>query len=175
MSKGWYTEDESENDYLEKYIDSDDIYVFHKTLMDGIEISDLITFDDDNVYLIHVKKGFDGKWRVLTRQVRESARKVGQKDLNGNEDFFKEYYNSKNRGKDTSEIDMTEDEFAGMFINRNINYILAFADTSSRDLVDDFYAYKSNYAKYAVAEIFDNFQMFDLGLYIHQIGNNVDG
>ena len=48
----------------------------NKALADGLELCDIMYYDDNNLYLIHVKYGFQSKIRELTNQITISARRL---------------------------------------------------------------------------------------------------
>ena len=71
----------SEDDYNLKYfVNSSKIIVSHTVLMDNIELADAIFCDQDNVYLLHNKRKFDGMGtRDLTNQILGASEYFQQK------------------------------------------------------------------------------------------------
>lgn len=176
----WKTdkEENSEEKYIEKYINTDGFIVMHRICEDNIELCDLIKYDDKNCYLVHIKKGFNNKMRDLSSQIYISARRL-QAIKSTNENYIEELYSkmkSYNNSPDlylkgVSSQNITKEEFVNIFKNKKINYCLCFIDESKseRDIKKDIKKFDSNIAKFSLMELNKNMKGFNFSLNIIQI------
>lgn len=172
------TNNMKENDYNREFIGDENTIVLDKIVPDNIELCDILKWDDDNIYLIHVKAGFDNSMRDICSQVFISASRLTQ-NLNDNKEYIDKVYNTlKNKlesddkyfaqiAKQTHQY--TKKQFKKIF-EKQINYVLAIFDTASskRDLrnVENF---NSNIAKFSLQELIKEMKAMDIKLKITQI------
>ncbi len=156
IDKVWEV-DETENQYNSKYIESPNAIVLDKILAENIELCDILQWDEEHVYLCHVKKGFDNSMRELCSQINIAAQRL-KIDLSGNKSFLKSVYSSltakiggneyfDNVGKQT--VQYSEDKFLELFEQKTPVFVLSVLDTSDRPLqnIKDF---NSTIAKYSL-------------------------
>lgn len=131
-------------DGIEGYIIIDTIIV------DGVELCDIIHFDDKNIYLIHVKYGFDARIRELTNQITISARRLSETKGSGNNSFLEKIYDQVVKlGRSTSGV--SKHEFIELF-SKNIIYVLAMTSQLKQDykIEDNVDKYTSNIARFSL-------------------------
>ena len=150
-------EDITEDKYNDSFFLCDKIIVAHKSLIDGLEISDLMFWDDQNLYLMCNKMKFNACGsRDLTNQIWTSAKylqtRLNSRDRN---EFLVEYYSKicgryENEGRD---LKISQEEFVDLFNLRIVfisGYILGYSLKC-----------RSNYAKYLDVDTYK--KMSDIG------------
>ncbi|HVT87047.1 MAG TPA: DUF6119 family protein, partial [Chitinophagaceae bacterium] len=65
-----------ESTFNEKFLGKKNTFVFDSITPENIEACDILKYDDTNVYLIHVKKGFNNSLRDLAAQVAIAAKRL---------------------------------------------------------------------------------------------------
>jgi len=150
---------EKENNYL----------VLDTFTPDGVELCDIMFIEEDRLYLIHVKYGFDNSLRELTNQVILSGRRLSEDRKSGKYNYLRKIYEQlelKERAKSFSSFE----SFKKLF-EKKISYVFAFTSGRKTDeLVDEsIEKYKSNIAKYSLIQC--NYDMRQAGYDIrfHQI------
>ena len=139
-----------EGDYNLKYNLLPGYIVSDTVIVDGVEICDIIHYDNDNVYLIHVKKGFDARIRELTNQILISARRLSETKSSGDYTFLEKTYDQiRELGRDLDGLD--KDQFVTLF-SKNIIYVLAMNSQLKEDLKieDNIEKYTSNIARFSL-------------------------
>lgn len=150
-------EDITEDKYNDSFFLCDKIIVAHKSLIDGLEISDLMFWDDQNLYLMCNKMKFNACGsRDLTNQIWTSAKylqtRLNSRDRN---EFLVDYY-SKIRGryeKEGRDLKISQEEFVVLFDLR-IVFIAGYISGYSLKC-------RSNYAKYLDVDTYK--KMSDMG------------
>lgn len=158
----WDYNRETENNYNRKYIGKENFIVLDRVTPDNIEPCDVLHWDDDTLYFIHIKSGFGNTMRDLCAQLLIAARKIGQ-DLASSKDFVEKIYDSMQAkiggepyfdavGRQTEVY--SKDDFVALF-SKKIVFVLAVCDTKTageRDIhnVD---AFNSNIAKFSLEEL----------------------
>ena len=150
-------EDITEDKYNDSFFLCDKIIVAHKSLIDGLEISDLMFWDGQNLYLMCNKMKFNACGsRDLTNQIWTSAKylqtRLNSRDRN---EFLVEYYSKicgryENEGRD---LKISQEEFVDLFNLRIVfiaGYILGYSLKC-----------RSNYAKYLDVDTYK--KMSDIG------------
>lgn len=174
LNEVWYNPKEiDEDEYNKKYLSNNNFLVLDKVLADQIELCDLLYFDNEKLFLIHVKKGFNAKIRDLINQIKISSRRLWS-DLNSGEysfirTIFEEYVKSDNFKN--SEID-TFEKFKNLFAKQK-QVVLAFT-TNNRDgrkVRKDISFYKSNIAKFSIIESIRDMNNNSYPLKIFEIDN----
>lgn len=150
-------EDITEDKYNDSFFSCDKIIVAHKSLIDGLEISDLMFWDDQNLYLMCNKMKFNASGsRDLTNQIWTSAKylqtRLNSRDRN---EFLVNYY-LKIYGRYVSEghaLKISQEEFVDLF---NLRIVFIAGYISGYSLMC-----RSNYAKYLDVDIYK--RMSDMG------------
>lgn len=161
----WNYPIEKENDFNSKYISKKDFLVFDKFTPENIEACDIMNWDDDNVYFIHVKAGFDNSMRDLTHQVNISARRIKEDSKTGYK-FIEKLYDSVKNNNGTTQYfinaknqltSLSKNDFLKLFSSRKPVFVLAVLDTAntkrSISKIDEF---NSNIAKFSLHELVKN-------------------
>ena len=132
----------TEDTYNKTFENSDEIILAHTVLSNYIELTDLIYYDDDNLYLIHNKLKFQGSGaRDVLNQILTSAEFINHYMMD-KKDFIEKYYEDILKKYPNNKIkDLTKEEFVELFNKPNIYYVAGFMEKLS-DNTD------SNYAKY---------------------------
>lgn len=159
----------TEKEYNLSYLNRANYLVMDTFTPDGIELCDLIHYDDDNIYLIHVKYGFGGQIRELTNQIILSATRL-KHDLSSSDKKWLEdaYQLASNAGHLKG---LSSDGFKRLFTTRKINYVLAFCS----HLKDDFAIeqqierFKSNIARFSLIQCSSDMRQSYFELYVRQI------
>lgn len=141
-----------ESQYNLLYNDIPNYLVFDTITINGIELCDILYYDETNLYLIHVKYGFDSSIRELYNQVILSARRL-QESLSSNE---KEYLkiNFKSIEKKNNVKNITQSEFIKLFTQKKINYVMAFTSDNKKEIVieNNIDKIKSSIAKFSIIQ-----------------------
>lgn len=140
-----------ESEYNLEYNDIQNYLVFDTISINGIELCDILHYDETNLYLIHVKKGFDSSIRELYNQVILSARRLQESISSKDKEYLKLNYKSivkKNNFKDLSQSD-----FLKLF-SLKINYVMAFTSDTTKEIIieDNVNKVKSSIAKFSVIQ-----------------------
>ena len=129
-------------------------------MIEGIEPCDILKYDDnDNVYLFHVKKGFNNSMRDLCSQVFLSANRINE-DINSNSfTYLTEVYN-KMSSSSTYNNQISKNDFLDLFKNgKKLIYILCVLDESTNEKnlrdITELKQIKSNVAKFSLKELME--------------------
>lgn len=160
-----------EGEYNLSYKDDDNTIVLDTITPQSIEPCDILKYDNDNVYLYHVKKGFNGSMRDLTSQVFTSANRI-KEDIASDKSYLKELYEKMQTKEEYKNQVSSEDEFLAIF-DKKLHFILAVKDKNNRELknVEQF---SSNIAKFALNELIKNMKSIDVNFMITQINHIED-
>ena len=145
----------SEGTYNSFYEGEKGYMVFDKLIVDEIELCDIIHYDDSNLYVIHVKKGFNAKMRDLANQINISARRL-QNDLqSGSYSYLTnswEKYILSTGGDENAFVELSD--FISLFSSRNIVFVFAFVteNEDQRVVYSNIESYRSNIAKYSLIQ-----------------------
>lgn len=188
--KAWdYNNDDSEkrgeNYYNKQFISdnpkSDKILVLDKITPDNIEMCDIMKWNDDNLYLYHVKAGFCNTMRDLCSQIFIAANRV-KSDLDASREYIGSIYDTlarvktsdddyyKNAGAQTDKI--TKEEFIKIFSDKkkNLVFVISVLDTGSeRKLNTGVSKFNSNIAKFSLQELIKGMRGLGVELKITQI------
>jgi uncharacterized protein (TIGR04141 family) len=160
----WLVTHTDENKYNASYIGQAKSLVFDKITPLNIEVCDIVRWDNDNIYLYHVKKGFDNSMRDLCSQVFISARKV-MEDSKIKYEFIGSLYDKLSNSSGTSAYTINakrqlksikRQEFIDLFVDRKPVFVLAVLDTSAagtRTLLNNMADFESNIAKFSLNEL----------------------
>tara|TARA_R110000868_G_scaffold159618_4_gene388587 strand:- start:300 stop:2051 length:1752 start_codon:yes stop_codon:yes gene_type:complete len=177
MDKTWAATLKDENAYNRQYLGEVNTIVLDKITPENIEPCDVMRWDDDNLYLYHVKSGFGNTMRDLCAQITIATNRI-QQDIVADKTFVRKIYQAlKNKiggdeyfdaaGRQTEKI--SEDDFTNLF-DKNITYVLAVLDnaTTQRDITK-MELFKSNIAKFALQELSKDMRVLDANLRVAQI------
>ena len=142
----------TEKIYNESYVNVPNYIVVDTIITDGVELCDLLHYDDSNLYLIHVKYGFTAKVRELTNQITISARRLREILSSQDSDFLEKMYN-KISAKRGNVNNLTVDEFKNLF-ERKISYVFAFTSHLKEDLIveENIEKFDSNIARFSLIQ-----------------------
>lgn len=140
---------EKDEDTFNRNVSNNEGYVhIHKVKPDYIEFADLIKQEGKDMYIVHVKDGFDDDMRALDRQVELSIHKLLDLRNNINSDFMKKLYKNATNNKEARNITedfKTEDAFLKAMKECDIHYIIAIRPPK-KDLIEN----RSNIAKHCL-------------------------
>lgn len=142
---------EKEGLYNMQYDGSPGYIVSDTVIVDGIELCDIMRFDVDVIYLIHVKHSFTSRVRELTNQIVISARRLQEAISTKDKTFFNSHFN-KVKMKGRSVNNFTRDEFFQKFMTCKPIVVFATASQLQTDLKieDNVLKYDSNIARFSV-------------------------
>lgn len=141
-----------ESDYNSSYDNLKNYIVIDTIIKDGLELCDILHYDNQNLYLIHVKYGFKSEMRELTNQITISARRLRETLGSKDKTMLTKIYNSLvNKGKSIDNLTLSE--FKELF-NQKITYVLAFTSHLKDDLsvIDNIDKFDSNIARYSLIQ-----------------------
>jgi len=143
---------ESEGQYNLKYQDKQNTIVLDKVLSQEIELCDILHYTDNELFLIHVKKGFDAKMRDLTNQIMIASARLWN-DNKSNQEFLIELYSNFENSSSFQNNPLSQDEFLNLF-TRKITFVLAFCNTRRNvaSVADDIHSFRSNIAKFSLIQ-----------------------
>lgn len=140
-----------ESQYNLLYNDFPNYLVFDTITINGIELCDIIFYDETNLYLIHVKSGFDSSMRELYNQVILSARRLQESIDSKEKEYLKLNFKSIEKKNNTKKI--TQAEFIKLF-SKKINYVMAFTSDNTKEIVieNNLDKIKSSIAKFSIIQ-----------------------
>lgn len=170
----------SENEYNQKYFNKDGYFVFDKVTPHKIEICDILKYDADTIYLIHVKKGFNNTIRDLTAQIFIASRLIQQVKMSHDYSLIELLYETSRISSPGTEYSqklitqantITKEQFVELFTTRTKIVVgLAFLDTAvTQRAITDINLFESNIAKFSVIELHKNLRAIDISLKIVQL------
>lgn len=181
LQKTWnFTSNESEDSFNKKHINDDNTVVLHKITVENIEPCDILKWDTDNLYFIHIKSGFGNTMRDLCAQMLIAARRIIQ-DLNSDKSYVNSIYTAlQNKIDGDAYFDAigrqtehhTNGNFMTLFDKKPI-FVLAVLDTgqTNRDLRNA-QNFKSNIAKFSLQDLVRSMKGLDMNLMITQINRS---
>ena len=148
--------DIDEDEYNLQYLNKSNYIVLDKILSQNIELCDILYYDDNEIYLIHVKKGFNAKMRDLSNQIKISSQRLWN-DAKAEKKYLKEIYKNYKNSTNYQSNKISQEDFLGLF-NRKVNFVLAFTSTLSdyRPIYNNIENVKSNIAKFSIIECLGN-------------------
>ena len=174
LHKKW-TIDKDENAYIQEYIGEDNTIVLDRVLPENIEVCDMMKWDDENLYLYHLKSGVDNAMRDLCSQVVVSASRVKS---DTSMDFVRTLYASlKGKKGGASYFDLigrqcdviSEDAFVELFSTRKLVFVLAVRDKSKGRNIENIEDFSSSIAKFSIRELVKSMKSIDMDLHIEQV------
>ena len=178
LDKSWGDTIENEDDYNKQYIGEDNAIVLHKVLPQNIEACDILKWDERNIYLCHIKKGFDNMMRDLCSQISIAARRIIL-DINSEKSYITELFNCLRRYIDSNndylrtigqQTETRNLEYFKNLFDKNLVFVLAVMDTATnqRD-IRNIEAFNSNIAKFSLQELSKEIRGLNIELRITQI------
>lgn len=175
---------QTENEYNRQYIGNDGYIVLDKIFVKYIEICDILKYDEENLYLIHVKKGFNNSTRDLTSQINISARMIREIQDSGDYTQIEELYDSlANKLESTDNYfrraagqinSIDKNSFVSLFREKRIYYCLAFVDDAAEQRnISDIDSFDSNIAKFSLVQLYKNMRLINIDLKVSQINRPV--
>lgn len=170
-----------ESEFNLKFIGKKGHLVFDTITPQNIEACDIMIYDNVDVHLIHVKKGFNNSIRNLTSQINIAAKRIREDYRTGFEYLEKIELQAKN-GRTSPKNDLRQ--IAGqafpkgglstIFQNKkapNIIFCLAFVDEAGeeRSLLNQLSKFKSNIAKFSLMEVHREIISMGFGFKIIQL------
>jgi len=172
---------DQENDFNKSFINDDNTIVLDKILPENIEPCDILKWNGENLYLIHVKAGFAADMRDLCSQILIAATTI-QQDIKSGNAYIGKIYDTlqakmesnddyfKAAGEQTRNI--SREDFISLF-GKNIVFIIAILDkANTARLIENVDEFDSNIAKFSLIELFKQMKGLDLKLMVHQIGKS---
>ena len=166
LYKGWdRVTQPKEAKYNYSYAEEENYIVFDTIVKQNIELCDVMHIDKNDVYLIHVKKGFNAELRSLASQVSIAANRLKTDRDSGNYDFLKETFSA------TINPSMTKEVFIDALQKKRIHFVFAFTNSPSLDFMieDNLEKMQSNIAKYSLIECNTNLIQIGYSIYFKQI------
>lgn len=157
-----------ESDYNLLYNDIPNYLVFDTITINGIELCDVLYYDETNLYLIHVKYGFDSSIRELYNQVILSARRLQESLSSKEKEYLKINFKSIQKKNNTKNI--TQSEFIKLF-EKKINYVMAFTSDNKNEIIieNNVGKVKSSIAKFSIIQSSSEMRGEYYDLYFKQI------
>jgi len=174
----WNYPTEKENEFNAKHIGESEFLVFDRFTPENIEACDILHWDAQKIYFIHVKKGFDNSMRDLSHQVFIAARRV-KEDIKTGYKFIEKLYDTLKNNTGNTEYSvnarnqlnlMVKNDFVDLFKDRKPVFVLAVKDTatSNRSLnkIEDF---NSVIAKFSLHELVKNMRNLSIDFEICEL------
>lgn len=148
----WVNGDEDEYNRSHK---GTNYYIFDKRIKENIELCDILYLDDNDLYLIHVKDGFNTHMRSLSSQINISSQRLWNyiNNINGSS-YLKEtikYYNKFNPTKK-----LKEDELLQKIIDSDlkVHFVMAYRNKSykNKTAIEKIELSESNIAKFSLVQ-----------------------
>lgn|GEM_PF-968268 len=151
-----YADSKTENKYNEKFYTRQDIIVAHEVPVKNVEFADMIFWDEEKLYLMHVKTEFKGSAaRDLINQILTSAQYIQMVKMSKDRDsLLTEYYNKikekyeklqETKDKEIN-IAISEKDFIDAFNNKRICYVGCYLKSYKRNT-------QSRYCRYLTIEL----------------------
>lgn len=158
----------TEKKYNLLYKDLKNYLVFDTITINGIELCDVIKYDEKNIYLLHVKRGFDSSMRELYNQVILSARRLEESKSSKEKDYLKKCFKSLVKKKQNNNINSFED-FIKLF-DKNIKYVMAFSnEKSNQPIEENINKIRSSIAKFSIIQTSSEMKTYYYELLFAQI------
>jgi|25_taG_2_1085351.scaffolds.fasta_scaffold00300_15 hypothetical protein len=166
----------SEGDYNSTYKDETNYWVFDKALGQNIELCDIMVEEENTIYLIHVKTGFDAKIRDLSNQLVISANRFMISRNAGDNKFLNEVVDAYNNRKENRNHKITDKvSFINKFYNsqKEIVFIMAFKSDTKRVPVirNNVEKLDSNIAKFSLIQCIREMSTYNYPIEIIEISN----
>ncbi len=159
-----------ETTYIKLHRQINNTIIIHPNTVEHIELCDMMHWDNNNLYLYFIKRGFGNEIRSLSSQVLLSATKIFRETKS--EFIYLKKVHQKLTDQALTRI--SEQEFLNLF-KKNITVVFAFTDSKdsvTRNLRTNPEAFNSNIAKYSTLKLITEIRNLDpITLKIYQIPN----
>lgn len=167
----------SEDAYNNQYRGEDGYWVFDKALGQNIELCDIMYENDNTIYFIHIKTGFDAKIRDLSNQVVISANRFIISRNSGDNSFVSDVIDSYNRRVDNVGYEITDkDAFIQKFATggKEVVFVMAFKSDiqSVPSIRNNVERLESNIAKFSLIQCVREMSTFNYPIEIIEIRNS---
>lgn len=148
----WLAGTEGEYNLNYQYVNG--FRVFDKVISQSIELCDLFYEDENSIYLIHIKNGFDAKMRDLSNQIVISANRFLNDKNSGSYEFLDGIINSYNGKAINTGNQIVRDNFIQNINSKEIFFVMAFKSSLSiaTDIRTNVATLRSNIAKYSLIQ-----------------------
>jgi len=168
LSKVW-NDGDTEGVYNLSYKGENSTIVLDTITPENIESCDILKYDNDFVYLYHVKKGFNGSMRDLTNQVFISANRIIE-DINTSKTYLKSIYEKMQLTDNYKNQVSSESDFLSIFEGKKLCFVLAIKDSGATGRsIQNIQSFSSNIAKFALNELINNMNNLGIKFKITQI------
>jgi len=162
----------SEDWYNKQFLTETNYIVLDKILSHNIELCDILYYDENTVYICHVKGGFNGMMRDLTNQVKISANRLFADLKSENKPFLNQLFTKLENHENYQYTNkFSRDDFLNLFVNKNIEYILAFCSFNKRGdtVFENIEKFSSTIAKYTIVDTVQFMRNRSYNMRIHEI------
>ncbi|MFY0605868.1 MAG: TIGR04141 family sporadically distributed protein [Cyclobacteriaceae bacterium] len=167
MNKIW-SKEMDEGTYNLEYLTEEKFIVLDKMLGQNIELCDLLYETDSNIYLIHVKEGFDAKIRDVTNQVSISANRLWN-DVKSDFHFVDAVYKRYSESSNFAYNPISKEDFRLKF-KKDIIYVIAFCHNKiNKSVAENIQDFKSNIAKFSIIQSVRDMQSNNYPLKITEV------
>lgn len=152
-------EADCEDKYNRLFYSDENIIVAHTVLEYNIEFSDLIFWDEENLYLMHNKDKFNGIGaRDVSNQISTAAQYLRTYSQTTNYDnFLKKYYNDiKRKYSNTDHIPISQEKFISLFHEKKIHFIAGYLKQYKKDT-------RSRYSIYLTVKMYKELNELSMG------------
>ena len=153
LTQDWEFGLTKEGIYNLKYDNLNNYFVTDTIISDGIELCDIIYYDENNLYLTHVKQSFTASMRELTNQIQISAKRLKECLGSNDKSFLEKIYNQLvQKGRNYNHLILAD--FIKLFEDRKKTFVLAFTSQLASDAIveENLDLYASNIAKFSLIE-----------------------
>jgi len=155
----WTSDFSKEGCYNDEYSKKSNFIVGDRIFHKNIEVADLISWNDNELIVYHVKSGLDKDLRILQSQIVNSVKIISEFRSNTNSDDVQLYYNrlKQNAGKLNYQIPEYR-LFREILKKKTVRFVFAFAtcsnNSSMKEIIDEIKSTQSLIAKIAVLHTF---------------------
>lgn len=152
-----------DEDEYNKSHNTNNFYILDKVIRENIELCDILYVDDFDLYLIHVKQGFNTQMRSLSNQVILSAKRLWHdlSNSSGSKYFVEtlKLYNSRNPH---NEINVSSLYNSIIENNIKINFVMAYNNTSmkGKTSIEKLEQSESNIARFSLVQTVKEIQNY---------------
>lgn len=163
----WTTGDE---DFYNKQHTGQNYYILDKRYKENIELCDILYLEDNEIFFIHVKNGFDTHMRSLANQITLASQRLWNdlNNINGSSYFVEtiKYYNHYNPQKKLNSKEILDRIMSG---DLKVNFVMAYRNEAyaNKTSIEKIDLSKSNIAKFSVVQTvrdIRNFKNFEIHL-----------
>lgn len=174
LDKRWDTSSTpKEGEYNLLYKNDMNTIVLDTITPEGIEPCDILKYDDDSIYLFHVKKGFNGSMRDLCSQVFVSANRIIQ-DIKSNDFTYLRKVHEKMQASQKYSGQINDlDAFLGLFMKKIVFVLAVYDDAEHERTISSIETFQSNVAKFSLKELIEKMKSKGFAFEVTQIRQGV--